>query len=214
MQLMLCANGRTVAIDGKCSGGLINAIKSFQKSKLGYKKPDGVVDPGGKTWNAGAPKLNAQIAADKAACEDMVVLMVNGKEKRISKALYKKNQQELRSKVVGKARMMKGQADSWSDFCYEAERMSAGADGLAMAAVSFIVATVKKKANPPHAVVDKARGSAAELLSMASNPATPWTKIQAQDTKATKAYNDGVVAFKAFIDARVGTASAFVGKLE
>lgn len=214
VQLMLCANGRTVAIDGKCSGGLINAIKSFQKSKLGYKKPDGVVDPGGKTWNAGVPKLTAQIAADKAACEDMVILMVNGKEKRISKALYKKNQQELRQKVISKAQMMYGQADSWAKFCMDAERMASGADRLALAAVSFLVAKVNKKANPPHDVVTHARGEAMALKAMASNPSTAWTKIQAQDAKATKAYNNGVVAFKAFIDARIGTASSFVGKLE
>ena len=45
-QMLIDNNVSGVTITGKCDSKLINSIKSFQKSSLGYKTPDGIVDPG------------------------------------------------------------------------------------------------------------------------------------------------------------------------
>ena len=43
---------RALDVDGYCGDGTIAAIRHFQESKVGLKKPDGRVDPGGKTLRA------------------------------------------------------------------------------------------------------------------------------------------------------------------
>jgi peptidoglycan hydrolase-like protein with peptidoglycan-binding domain len=52
VQSLLNDHGYGLTVDGKCGAKSINAIKKFQKSKLGSKRPDGRVDVGGKTWSA------------------------------------------------------------------------------------------------------------------------------------------------------------------
>ncbi len=49
VQELLNKKGASLTVDGDCGKKTIDAIKAFQ-SKLGFSKPDGRVDPGGKTW--------------------------------------------------------------------------------------------------------------------------------------------------------------------
>lgn len=57
---MLKANGLNVAPGNKVDAGLIKAIGAFQK-KAGFKWPDKVVDPGGRTLKALTPKYEAAL---------------------------------------------------------------------------------------------------------------------------------------------------------
>lgn len=60
VQQMLIDNGVSgITVTGKCDSKLVNAIKSFQKSALGYKTPDGIVDPGLPTEKKLTPKYAA-----------------------------------------------------------------------------------------------------------------------------------------------------------
>ena len=52
IQKLLNDNGASLTVDGLCGKGTINAIGKFQRDKMGVKKPDGRVDPDGRTWNA------------------------------------------------------------------------------------------------------------------------------------------------------------------
>lgn len=214
VQLMLVANGFSLTVDGKCGSGTIGAIKSFQKSKLGFKTPDGIVDPGEKTWKAGWPKLATKIAADQKAVGDVVVVQEGGKEKYVQKSEFEREQEALRKKVLAKAEMMLGQAETWVDFCMDAEKTMQGADGMMQALTEFSVRWANNKAEPPHSELLDAKSEAAILKAYVSKGTVDWVRVQAQDKKATAAYNKGVKAFKAFIDARIGTASSIVGKLE
>ena len=49
---MLNKNGYSFKVDGIFTSELAAAIEKFQKEEAGLSRPDGVVDPGGKTWNA------------------------------------------------------------------------------------------------------------------------------------------------------------------
>jgi peptidoglycan hydrolase-like protein with peptidoglycan-binding domain len=61
-------------ITGTVDDEMIQAIKRFQQNALGSKKPDGRVDPGGKTfatlaapglnWIVNAPAVRARMVAD------------------------------------------------------------------------------------------------------------------------------------------------------
>lgn len=47
------AAGQTVSnADGFLGEITVNAIKTFQRTRLGFNEPDGRIDPGGRTWNA------------------------------------------------------------------------------------------------------------------------------------------------------------------
>lgn len=214
VQLMLVANGFNIKVDGKCGTGTIAAIKSFQKSALGFNKPDGIVDPGEKTWKKGVGKLLAMNKEDEKAVQDMVVVKEGNKEKAVDRSEFEREEAALKKKVMDKANMMMGQAEVWLDFCKDAEKTLQGTDGFMMAMTEFSVRWVNKKAEPPYDELLDANSEATLLKNLASRGTVDWKKIQAQDKKATAAYNKGVKAFKEFIEARIGTAGSIVGKLE
>jgi hypothetical protein len=212
VQLMLIANGQNVPVDGKCTGGLIAAIRQFQKSKLGFKKPDGIVDPGGDTWKAGLSKLTAKVAAD--AKFEAYMVTENGKTKYITPAEFQKREKDAKQKIVSKAEGMLGQASVWLDFCADAEKTLQGEDTFMMSLVEFSVRYANSAAEPPYTPLLNARSEASMLKTLAGNSKPDWNKILKQDAKAAKAFNDGQRAFHKFIDARISTASKFVGRLE
>ncbi len=215
VQLMLIANGYPGPLTGKCPPAMVKVIKAFQKSKLGYKKPDGVVDPGGATWKAGLARLEAKIKADQKILDNLVQITENGKTKMITRAEFDKKQAAAVKKVVEKADMMYGAAESWIDFSRECSEVAAGADGFMMAFTSFIVASVSRgKSEPPYGPLTNARSEASYLKSLVNRKNPDWKKVLAQDKKATKAYNKGKDAFAKFIKARISTASSIIGKLE
>jgi uncharacterized protein YejL (UPF0352 family) len=214
VQLMLVANGYNVEVDGKCGSGTISAIKAFQKSALGFKTPDGIVDPGEKTWSKGSPKLIAMIKADEKAVQDVVIVKEGGREKCVARDEFEREEKALKHKVMSKADMMLGQAEVWLDFCADAEKSLQGVDGFMASMVEFSVRWANSKAEPPYDPLLDAKSEATILKSMVSRSQVDWTKVQAQDKKATAAYNKGVKAFQKFIDNRIGTASGIVGKLE
>lgn len=212
VQLMLIANGQNVPVDGKCNGGLIAAIRQFQKSKLGFKKPDGIVDPGGATWKAGLSKLSAKVAAD--AKFEAYEVTENGKTKYITPEEFQKREKEAARKIVAKADGILGQAEVWLDFCADAEKTLQGEDTFMMSLVEFSIRAANSNAEPPYGPLTTARSEASALKSLAGHSKPDWTKILRQDAKAAKAFNDGQKAFHRFIDARISTASKFVGRLE
>lgn len=215
VQLMLLANGSAAPITGKCSASLIKAIKAFQSSKCGRKRPDGVVDPGGATWKAGLPKLRAQMAADQKALDSLVLIWENGKEKYVAKAEYYRKQEALKKKVIQKADRMYSDAETWIDFARECSEIAAGADGFVSSFTSFVVATVSGgKSEPPYGPLLDARSQATFLKTLASHREPDWEKLLKQDKVATKAHKKGKEAFAKFIQARINTAGAIVGKLE
>lgn len=212
VQLMLRANGYPMEVTGKCTPALIKDIRSFQSRQLGFKKPDGIVDPGMRTWNAGLAKLSAMISADQKI--ERYKLVEGGKVKWVDKAEFEKGQEALKREVLSKANMMYSEAEGWVDFCNDIEKTRQGTDGLVDALVEFSVSCVTSKVDPPWNVILNARSEASSLKALVNRKVPDWQKVYDQDKKATAAYNKGVKAFKAFIKARIDTASAIIGNLE
>lgn len=213
VQLMLDANGFPTLITGKVNAATIKNIRAFQKSACGFKKPDGIVDPGGKTWKAGYAKLKARHDANMKELANRYVVKEGGKEKYVTKAEFEKRQAEALRKVAAKAQMMLGQAECWMDFCKDAEATMQGADGVMMQLAEFTVRWRNSKAEPPYTPLLNARSEASLLKAFASKSKPDWKKIMEQEKKAVKAYNAGVKAFQGYIDARINTAGSIVGKL-
>ncbi|MQQ09470.1 peptidoglycan-binding protein [Epibacterium sp. SM1979] len=213
VQLMLKANGYSnIQISGKCDAGLIKLIRDFQSKKVGYKKPDGIVDPGLGTWKTGLPKLQKQLAEDQKV--EVYEIKEEGKTKQVKVNEFLAGEKALRHEVLSKANMMYGQAETWVDFCNDVEKTRQAEEGMMMAIVEFTMSTVNSDTDPPWSAILKARSEASSLQSLVKRDRPDWKKVQKQDAKATKAYNDGQKAFKKFIDARIGTASNAIFTLE
>lgn len=212
VRLMLKANGYAVAISEKCDAGLIKTIRTFQKSKLGFKKPDGIVDPGMRTWNAGLPKLAAMVSADSKV--EVYEVYEGGKKKVVTKAEYEAGVKALQKEVLSKANKMHSEAESWIDFCNDIEQTRQAQDGLIDALVEFTVSTVSSKTDPPWTDILNARSDSSLLKTMVSKSNPDWAKVHKQDQKATKSYNKAVNSFKKFIKSRVDTASSLISGLE
>ena len=212
VRLMLKANGYTIEVHGKVDAGMISMIRDFQKKKLGFKKPDGIVDPGARTWGAGLPKLAAQVSAD--AKIEVYQATEGGKTKFVSKAEYEAGQKALKREMLSKANMMYSQAEAWIDFLNDVEQTRQSADGFMMALAEFTVSMVNDKTDPPWDKILEARSQASALKSAIDRAKPDWVKVLKQDKKATSAYMKGGKAFHKFIDERISTASKIVGTLE
>ncbi|WP_299733165.1 peptidoglycan-binding protein [uncultured Tateyamaria sp.] len=214
VQLFLIANGYKVPIDGKVNASVIKAIRAFQKSACGFKKPDGIIDPGGKSWKAGFGKLKTKHEANLKELANRVEITENGKVKHITIKEFEKRQAEMLRKFSNRADGLIGQAESWESFAQGAEKTMQGTDGFMMQMTEFTVRWANKAAEPPWNAILNARSEAKFLKSLTTHSKPNWEKISAQETKAVKAHNAGKKAFKKYIDARIGTASAFAGSLE
>ncbi|MEP4036302.1 peptidoglycan-binding protein [Pseudophaeobacter sp.] len=213
VRLMLKANGfGKIAISQKCDAGLIKDIRSFQKNALGFKKPDGIVDPGMRTWKAGLAKLQAMIANDQKV--SVYEVKEEGKTKQVEMREFEAGEKALKHEILSKANMMLGQAECWVDFCNDVEKTRQAEDGMMMAIAEFTMSTLNDNTDPPWTPILNARSEASSLKSLVSRSKPDWAKVQKQDAKATRVYNTGQKAFDKFIKARIGTASKAVFTLE
>lgn len=85
---MLRANGFNVPEGSKVDAGLLKAIGHFQK-KAGFKTPDQVVDPGGKTFKALLPKYEAW-QKEMSKPVPMLKVVWKGKEHLLTQKDYDK----------------------------------------------------------------------------------------------------------------------------
>lgn len=203
VQVMLVANGFNVAVDGKCNGALIKTIRQFQKSKAGFKTPDGIIDPGGKSWKAGQAAFNGYMKS----VEKLQVYEVKqgGKTKYVTKSEFEANQAKLLRIALAKGDGMKMMADFWWDTLKEADQMLQGADGMLMAMTEFSVRFANSKAEPPYTPIINAQSESGLLVALCKSKRPNWEKIVAQETKAVKAHNKAAKAFNVYLDAKIGT---------
>ena len=121
VRLMLKANGYKIEVNTTCDAALIKTIRDFQRKKLGFKRPDGIVDPGLNTWNAGLPKLAAQVSAD--AKIEVYEVKESGKTKFVSKSEFEAGEKALLKELRSKAQKMLSESECWVDFCNDIEKV-------------------------------------------------------------------------------------------
>lgn len=100
LRQMLRANGYNVPEGDKMDAGLLKAISAVQ-TKAGFKTPDQVVDPGGKTFDALSPKHEAAKKALAAEIAKVVLVKVRyqGKELMLTPDDYEKMKKEVFSSL-------------------------------------------------------------------------------------------------------------------
>lgn len=93
IQQMLCDNGKTVKITGKCDSTTISQISAFQKPLVSKQPIDGVVDPGKLTISKLLPKYTA--AQKKRDAIVYVEVVIKGKKQVVTEEVYKTYSKEL-----------------------------------------------------------------------------------------------------------------------
>jgi len=196
VQLMLVANGYNVPVDGKCSGALISTIRQFQKSACGFKKPDGIVDPGMKTWEKGAAKYYAKIAADKAV-EVMAIKKGSG-EVYLDTAEHSAALEKGKRQLIDHAKSILNRMEVAEYRLEAAQKLLQGEEGFMMAFAQFTIRSLNKTAEPPFKKVWEAQSAAQALLNYADRSQPQWEKAMAQTKKATAACNAATKAIIAW----------------
>jgi len=104
-----------LGMSSKVDTGLIKAIEKYQK-KIGIKKPDGVIDPGQRTFNAGVTKYEK--ALKEAAKEPRVRVNFRGKDIECSQKEY----DALKKEVIGNLTPYMKSLISMHNFAVEAHQ--------------------------------------------------------------------------------------------
>ena len=187
VQLMLVANGYDVPVDGKCTSALIGTIRQFQKSACGFKKPDGIVDPGMKTWEKGAAKYAAKISADQSI--EVMALKKGSAEVYLDVKEHSAALEKGKRQMIDHANSIMNMMDVAEYRLKAAEKLLQGEEGFMMAFAEFTIRSLNKRAEPPFKKVQDAYSAARLVISYADRSQPQWDKAMAQTDKATAAYN-------------------------
>lgn len=214
VQIMLYANGQNIDVDGKCGPSTVKAIKAFQKSALGYAKPDGIVDPDDKTWKKGLPKYISYMKSVLSETEERVTVKEGGKEKVVKKDELEKKEQETARAIYKKADTMNARLDASIKFCEECEKQIQGVNGFMMSLVAIGIRWKNPKTAPPYSELNAAGVHCVTLRSLAKHKKPDWKRIYETDKKATASYNKAVKAFNSFIAERIGSSESAAFRLK
>jgi len=109
VQRLLAASGHKTEVNGRVNGALVKAISVFQKAN-GFKRPDGVVDPGGRTFKA----LVKRASAGKEPSVEIEVyqVVIRGKQHMLSEKDFNKAVAEVCKKLGRVQAAMASQYDT------------------------------------------------------------------------------------------------------
>ena len=144
---MLAAAGQKVSSTGKADKKFVDAIKAFQK-KIGFKYPDGVIDPGGKTFKTLAKRAEKALAADGGAI-DVVVVRIDGEELGIPQKDYDVAVALTCKKLARVVNGMRGHYDIVAENAQFYIDAATGASGF-MDALVMWSSSLKANLDPPY----------------------------------------------------------------
>lgn len=162
---LLAASGIRIKVSKSADAGFVKAIKVFQRS-LGFKYPDGVIDPNRKTFRTLVKRASKSKDAAGATAIDAYMVPVGGKKHPLSKKDYERAVAETCKKlqrIVVAMRSHYETVDQTAQFYIDA---ATGASGFMDALVSW-ASSLKADIPPPyfpsagkaHVLLGKAEGA-------------------------------------------------------
>lgn len=146
LRRMLRANGFGVPETGAADAGLLKAIAAHQK-KIGFKTPDQIIDPVGKSFDTLRPKYDAELAqieadARKLAELELVELTYQSKKYMVERAEYEalrdRTLKRIDSYIKTTIRMHYANMDIYDSYL----RTAQFSDGVAKAVVQSLIISV------------------------------------------------------------------------
>lgn len=176
--------------------GLLKAIGAYQK-KIGFKHPDQVVDPGGKTFAALLPKYKAVLAAEeKAAKEPKLEVTFRGKKILVTQKEYDKLKAEVIKNLTpymkSLIKMQKNALDTYQDYLDTAMIK----DGVLNAVAQAIIIKAGSVKMPDNKLATRSISAAGKLQrAMASKDLKLIDEALPEAEKAINAFSDDLLRF-------------------
>lgn len=180
----------------KVDSGLLKAIGTYQK-KIGFKRPDQVVDPGGRTASTLLPKFKAVLAAEeKAAKEPKLQVTFRGKKIEVTQKEYDK----LRAEVIRNLtpymksliKMHTGALETYEDYL-ETAMMK---DGVLNAVAQAIIIKAGSVKMPDSGICGRSIKASGKLeRALASKDLKQIDAALPEAEKAIQAFNDDLLRF-------------------
>lgn len=215
VQKLLQQCGIKVKVSGSADDGFVEAIKKFQKSKLKFKYPDGVIDVNKKTY-----KKLVDLATRKAGGdldvggkkEKYREFSYQGKSYMLTEADYKKAVAEVSKKLVRMADSLLSQHETLEKITNDMHKTIQGAEGL-MQSVCFFASAKWAGLDVPNF---KNQGKSYGAILQAKNAAKKGDLVKAPKLleaaqKALRAYDKELTTYR---NKLIGGAESVVTALE
>ena len=134
VQKLLCAYGLKVAVTGRASEKFTKAIKAFRK-KNGFKYPDGVIDPGQRTFKRLVKKASSgKGGGDEIDCYQ---ILIKGKVHKLSEKDFNRAVADICKKLARVHAAMKSQCETIQQNADFYTNAATGANGFMDALVMW-----------------------------------------------------------------------------
>lgn len=198
IELWVMAQGASYKMTGKMNPQLLKWIKVYQGSKGKLKECNGVIEPGDKTWNAGATKYFRY--RDVIANFEGYEVVEKGKKKVISVDEYIRLQIDTRTKIINNAKAVQSEADVICKLIQELLERSAGSEGLVNAFVNLGMQGFGLSPPPSKKNALDARAAAGMVISATDRSKVDWAKVKTLVVKADKLHKKAVKEWKDYND--------------
>ena len=198
IELWVMSQGASYKMTGKMNPQLLKWIKVYQGSKGKLKECNGVIEPGDKTWNAGATKYFRY--RDTIANFEGYEVKEKGKTKVISVDEYVRLQIDTRTKIINNAKAVQSEADVICKLIQEMLERAAGSEGYVNALVNLGMQGFGLSPPPKKKNALDASAAAGAVISATDRSNVDWNKVKTLITKADKLHKKAVKEWKDYND--------------
>lgn len=203
VELWVLAQGANYKMQGKMNPGLVKWIRIYQgsKGKLSKDKINGVMEPGDKTWNAGAVKYFRY--RDAIANYEAYEVVENGKTRRIEVDEFIRLQIEVRNKIIRNANAVISECDVIEKLIRSIEETLALQNGFVNGLVAMGMSGFGMAGPPSAKAALNARAAAQAVVSATDRSKVDWKKVKVLVMKANKLHKAAVKEWKAYNDSNM-----------
>ncbi len=192
IEMWMMAQGASYQMQGKMNPQLIKWIRTYQgsKGKLSKDEINGVIEPGDKTWNAGATKYFRY--RDVIANYEAYEVVEKGKTRRIEVDEFIRLQIDARYKIVRNAKAVQSECDMIVKLIREVEETMAGQSGFLNAMVAISTSGFGLSPPPSSKNALNAHAAAGAVISATDRSKVDWKKVKTLVVKANAAHKKAV----------------------
>lgn len=196
IEMWMIAQGAPYTMQGKMNPTLVKLIRTYQgsKGKLSGDQINGVIEPGDKTWNAGAVKYFRY--RDMIAGYEAYEVVEKGKTRRIAVDEFIRLQIEARHKIVRNANAVVSECDMIHQLIREVEETMAGQSGFLNAMVAIGSSGFGLAPPPSSKAALNARAAALAVISATDRSKVDWKKVKTLVVKANGLHKKAVKEWK------------------
>ncbi|MFN3824839.1 MAG: hypothetical protein ACK4RN_12725 [Pseudorhodobacter sp.] len=169
---------------------LIKWIRAYQGSKGREKNPNGVIEPGDKTWNAGASNFHRY--REEIENYEAYMVVEKGKERPVPVEEYIQLEIESRNTILKNAAAVQSECDVIIKLIQGLLDTQAGQQGYLNAMVSLGMSGFGLSPPPGKNAALAARAAAGAVISATDRSKVDWKKVKTLCTNCNKLHDKAV----------------------